>query len=977
MDPTELLDAIREACPPGFWSRAVRIARAGGVSAAPELADDDGEVVLRVAVPGGPVAFTVHLWPEEPDWDCDCEGRHDACPHAAAAAIAWARSVREGAPLGRAGEAVPSRGGRAPARVGYRLARHPRGFTVRRVAVRLGEDEPFRGSLASPRVAALVADEADRAVEAAMLMAWETPVERPRVPRLLAALEGCEDVRLDGEPVRALARPVVPIGRVEDHGRGFRARIVRDPSIVEVFRNGAVLCRADDGGPPLLRPVGDGGLSREQRLHLGRGVVFEPGEVGRLVGEFLPSLRRRIPVEVRTERLPEGLREPPRLVVRTEAAGETLRVRADVVYGDPPVARVVRGELELLGGAVPVRDEKAEVRLARRASEELGLAVGLETSFEGEGAVRFVDRLERGRAERAGRGWERFRRAPEAAVPRLRVEGDRLVVEGGEVSVERLVRAWLSGASLVPTEAGWAPLPADWLDRHGHLVADLLDARDPDGAVRGPALLDLARLARALDQPPPPSLERLRPLAEGFEGLPPARLPADLRAELRPYQRRGVDWLAFLADAGLGGILADDMGLGKTLQALCAVRGRTLVVAPTSVLHNWAAEARRFRPGLRVHVYHGPGRELEPGGRTPDLTITSYGLLRNDVERLAGVRWGTVVLDEAQAIKNPESRVARAAFRLQADFRVTLTGTPVENRLDELWSQFHFLMPGFLGGRRDFRERVEQPVAAGDARAAARLRERIRPFVLRRLKSEVAPELPPRIEMVLRAELSAEERAVYDAVRAATRAEVLRQLGRGGNVMRALEALLRLRQAACHPALLPGRQADSSAKVRLLVETLEEAVAEGHKALVFSQWTAMLDLVEPHLRRAGLDFLRLDGATRDRQGVVARFQAADGPPVFLISLKAGGTGLNLTAADHVFLVDPWWNPAAEDQAADRAHRIGQDRPVVITRLIARDTVEERILALQERKRALAEAALGDGGAAAGLTREDLLALLDG
>ena len=249
--------------------------------------------------------------------------------------------------------------------------------------------------------------------------------------------------------------------------------------------------------------------------------------------------------------------------------------------------------------------------------------------------------------------------------------------------------------------------------------------------------------------------------------------------------------------------------------------------------------------------------------------------------------------------------------------------------------------------------------------------------MLRRLKAEVAPDLPPRIEMVLRAELSAEERAVYDAVRAATRAEVLRQLGAGGNVMRALEALLRLRQAACHPALLPGRQADSSAKVRLLVETLEEAVAEGHKALVFSQWTAMLDLIEPHLRRAGLDFLRLDGSTRDRQGVVARFQAPAGPPVFLISLKAGGTGLNLTAADHVFLVDPWWNPAAEDQAADRAHRIGQDRPVVITRIIASDTVEERILELQERKRALAEAALGDGGAAAGLTREDLLALLDG
>ena len=268
-----------------------------------------------------------------------------------------------------------------------------------------------------------------------------------------------------------------------------------------------------------------------------------------------------------------------------------------------------------------------------------------------------------------------------------------------------------------------------------------------------------------------------------------------------------------------------------------------------------------------------------------------------------------------------------------------------------------------------------RPLAAGDAAVAEHLRQRIRPFVLRRRKSEVAPELPPRTELVLHAVLSPEERTLYDAIAAATRAEVLVQLETGGGVMAALEALLRLRQACCHPRLLPGQTLDQSAKLELLVDRLDTIAAEGHKALVFSQWTSLLDLVEPRLTAAGLGFVRLDGSTRDRAAVVASFQAEAGPPVFLISLRAGGTGLNLTAADHVFLLDPWWNPAVEEQAADRAHRIGQDKPVFVHRLVAAGTVEERILELQARKRALAGVALAEAGATAGLTREDLLGLL--
>jgi SNF2 family DNA or RNA helicase len=458
-------------------------------------------------------------------------------------------------------------------------------------------------------------------------------------------------------------------------------------------------------------------------------------------------------------------------------------------------------------------------------------------------------------------------------------------------------------------------------------------------------------------------------------------LPANIHATLRDYQSRGVDWLAFLRRAGLGAVLADDMGLGKTLQTICALPeapARTLVVCPKSVVYNWAAEITRFRPGIEVATYHGPKRTLDDVRRAA-VTLTTYAVLRLDAAALAAEPWDTVVLDEAQAIKNDASQTARAAFELRAPFRIALSGTPVENRLDELWSVMRFANPGLLGSRSSFQDRYSSPIAGGDADAAARLRAKIRPVVLRRLKRDVLPELPPRTDVVLHVDLEEPERVVYDAVRAAARKELAKLVADGAGVLAALEALLRLRQAACHAALVPGQRPEAfatSSKVEALLEALEDAAADGHKALVFSQWTSLLDLVEPHLREAGVRFTRLDGTTRDRGAVVDAFQADDGPPVLLASLKAGGTGLNLTAADHVFLLDPWWNPAAEDQAADRAHRIGQDRPVMVYRLVAKDTVEERILALQEKKRGLADVALGDAGQAYGITKDDLLALLD-
>ncbi len=960
----ELFEAIRDAVPAGEWSNGVTWARAKAVVGE---RDDGDEITLRVLVGSRQRSFEVTLWPEDEEWQCDCPGS-DNCGHVAAAVIALRQARRGGQRLPHAEVKLD--------RLGYRLRVVKGQLEIQRVRVRGDVEEPHTApvttELTHERGPALVTSQGDLMAERALGTWRRGVIPRSAMAPLLAALARCEDVQLGGAPIEVCEDPVTPKAVVSDARRGFMLRLVPADGVAAMYANGAVVVAGQ------LRPVGDGGLSQRELSELPQGRYYRAEDAGELVTDIIPSLKRRIPVDIQTDRLPTGELGTPRLLIDVRDEQDQLVVLPTLVYGDPPTARVDRGQLVLLGGALPLRDRRAEKLLSSRLARQLGLEAGRAARLSGEEAVALSAKLARfSLGDVVGDAHEQYFLSPP-------LQGDVAVDDDGAFSVSfssdgqpadagRVMRAWRRGLNLAPLEGGgWAPLPHDWLRRYGQIIHDLLVAKADKDELPPAAFGDLARLCDALERPLPPKFARLRVLVEGFEGIPTPTLPADLTAELRPYQRDGVAWLSFLRSAGLGGLLADDMGLGKTLQALCAVAGRTLVVAPTSVVHNWATEAAKFRPSLSVNVYHGPKRRLDPAA---DLTLTTYAILRLDIDRLAGERWDTVALDEAQAIKNPDSQVARAAFRLDAGFRLTLTGTPVENRLDDLWSQLHFLNPGLLGGRPDFKEAYVDPIAAGDAVAALRLRERVRPFVLRRLKRDVAPELPPRTDLVLHCELSAYERDVYDALRAATRKEVVAQLQGGGSVIAALEALLRLRQAACHPALLPGRDADESAKTEVLMELLEEAVAEDHKALVFSQWTSMLDLVEPHLEAAGIPFVRLDGATRDRAGAVETFQRDDGPPVMLLSLKAGGTGLNLTAADHVVLMDPWWNPAAEEQAADRAHRIGQDKPVFVHRLVARDTVEEGILALQANKRALAEAAVGDASRAASITRDELLALL--
>ena len=514
----------------------------------------------------------------------------------------------------------------------------------------------------------------------------------------------------------------------------------------------------------------------------------------------------------------------------------------------------------------------------------------------------------------------------------------------------------------------------------------------------------------------------------------------ELETVLRPYQKQGVAWLQFLRENGFGGILADEMGLGKTLQALAhlqtcsrrraeahskieaqqaagpesqslltaAATKPNLVVCPTSLVFNWLAEARKFTPELKVLALHGPGRHARFDQiATSDIVVTSYALIRRDAERYRALEFDTVVLDEAQHIKNRQTQNAQAVKAVKAQHRLVLTGTPLENSVLDLWSIFDFLMPGYLGTAKDFHERYELPIAKErNAEAQHRLARRLRPFMLRRLKKEVATDLPAKLEQVSFCELTPDQRSVYQQVIEASRKEVLEAVGAQGlakSRMVVLTALLRLRQVCCdlrllklkkrsaevgedsssaapalslHQSTKPSLPSASSGKLEMFGELLEEVIDGGHRLLVFSQFVGMLTLLKEKLTAEGIEFCYLDGSTTDRAAVVDRFQTHAAIPVFLISLKAGGVGLNLTGADTVIHFDPWWNPAVEDQATDRAHRIGQTKVVTSYKLITRDTVEEKILTLQNRKREIIQATIGgEEEFAAALNWEEIQELL--
>ncbi|MFH1303202.1 MAG: DEAD/DEAH box helicase, partial [Planctomycetota bacterium] len=560
--------------------------------------------------------------------------------------------------------------------------------------------------------------------------------------------------------------------------------------------------------------------------------------------------------------------------------------------------------------------------------------------------------------------------------------------EGQTVLFPELLSALARGDSSIRLDDGsLGILPEEWIEQYGILAG--IAVTDDDHLRFAPnqvALLDALLNAQEFVETDA-VFDEFRDKIRSFSGISIDKEPEGFFGELRKYQLEGLGWLQFLQDFHFGGCLADDMGLGKTVQLLALLLRRkqsreehlpSLAIVPKSLMFNWIQEAAKFTPSLRTVEYAGGDRSKLIEQLTEyDLVLTTYGTMRRDINQIKDIQFDYAVLDEAQMIKNSGSQVAKASRLLKAKHRLALSGTPVENHLGDLWSIFEFLNPGMLGRSSVFKAYTSD---IEDKNSRVMLGNALRPFILRRTKEQVANELPEKVEQTLYCDMGKEQTRLYDELRQHYRDSILGMVetkGLGKTKIHVLEALLRLRQAACHPALLErGRALDASAKMDVLIPHLEELIEEGHKALVFSQFTSMLSIVQEHLDQKNIVYEYLDGQTRDRKERVERFQTDKDCGIFLISLKAGGLGLNLTAADYVFILDPWWNPAVETQAIDRAHRVGQTKRVFAYKLICRNTVEEKITELQQQKRELADAILEENQSVLkNLSSEDLELLL--
>lgn len=725
------------------------------------------------------------------------------------------------------------------------------------------------------------------------------------------------------------------------------------------------------------------------------------GFLERYYGESgLPAVRLPQGLELVTRELP-----PERFVdvAASDGSGQGVPLHVRLRYGEKevPLLPARAWAVDLASGVRYRRDPRIEAALVAEL-EELG-ARRLPTAALGGGTSGEVFRIGSKRVHELAlallrRGWrvsvarkayrriDGFRLRAASGIDWLEISGT-FELGGQELPLGELLRALQRrrrSDTVLELDAGVVATGAEALLSRFEWLLELGGSLDPSGASLrlSPAHAGaaVALLESATNAQQDTNFSKLRQALERGALPRSTTPPRGFRGTLRGYQREGLGWLRWLEEVGFGGCLADDMGLGKTVQVLALLLGRgrrhgpSLVVAPRSVLHNWASEAQRFAPALEPVVHWGPERtsSAEVLGSCR-LVVTTYAVLARDIELLSAVAWDYVVVDEAQAIKNPSTRSAKLVRRLQSKHRVALTGTPIENHLDELWALLDFLNPGF-GRQAPFKNRA---LSASDS---ALIRSLIRPFVLRRTKARVAPDLPERVEQTLEVELNRGERRRYDELARKLRrqyADAVAELGVQRSTPVLLTGLLRLRQAACHQGLLDERQrGQPSSKLAVLMDRLSELREEGAKSLVFSQFTEHLDLVELELTKAGISFVRLDGKTRRRAERVRAFQEDASVAVFLISLKAGGLGMNLTAAEYVFLLDPWWNPAAEAQAIDRAHRIGQSSRVVAYRLIAAGTVEEKVAALQRRKRELVDSVFGDERAFLGkLSHDDLAALL--
>lgn len=962
----DLFLECRELSEDSTWSRAVGLARRSEIA---WLYDDDLGTHFSIREQGGMATRKLRLDPIAQIWQCTCSSEEDPCIHVVAALIAL-----------RNRQVVTQN---STYQIAYRFfLESPGNLRITRFLTKdmqapqsIKEQDSFhslKALLVKQKNVSIDAEDSrlDELIDFSRTFEYHPSADSLRNclrlsfpllqatrrvffearPVKLKAVDGTShiEVSLESDHYRIRAVPAALSDPEQKSGESSRATEVL-PGLW--LTNNELVLIHDADLPKMVRPPGT--LIARSKAE----ILFE---------QAIPHLSQKYELRFQGLEIPTFVDELPRLELNPHPLGlDSVMLESSIVYGSPPLARVIGGKFELLHSrVVPRRKPDLEKQILEDLPPKLRDKPRVELS-----GAQAVSILSDCSAWLSDVTQIQHMLATTNLTPYLNESSTHLLAlrpqdgDQGErqISAADAVRAFRSGAHVIKMPSGaWARLPLDWLNAIEMADPFLLDLIETERANASSVPRIVQSLQRYEVEVPAKWRTFLNSL-ENSDSLPEAELPANFTGTLRSYQRVGLSWLKHLQSCNVGALLADDMGLGKTVQSICALQAPSLIVCPTSVLSSWCKQLAQFRPDLSVNNYHGESRLLD---QNADVTVTSYGVLRRDIETLRTCSWNTLILDEAHTIKNPYSRVSAAARQVPALWRLALTGTPIENHIVDLWSQFEFLNPGFFPHYEQFEKWSHQRIA-----------HLVQPFILRRTKETVAADLPPKTEIILHCELKEHERQLYGAVLDKAR-QALSPEDSSSRTMQILEVLLRLRQICCHSGLVAEElRWKESAKMGVLMQSLQASIENKHPALIFSQWTKLLDIIEQHLNQAGINFLRLDGSTKNRQAVIDQFQDESGPPVMLISLKAGGVGLTLTRAEHVYLTDPWWNPAVEEQAVDRAHRIGQTRPVFVYKLIAQNTVEEHVLNLQREKQAMVQDIL-DTQAGASISTEVMRSLLD-
>lgn len=970
---------IQRITKPGLWSKGSTIAKALVVI---ERQQSESELHFSIQERTKVASPQVQLWPEEEDYFCDCGSDFEPCEHIAACVIAVKNNwVQKPKPQGDI---------RASTRVWnveyhFSCTEHQELFFERKLFS--GQDYKtlnqslvgFAGGLQSGRHEFLNASFTKKDFQVDELLSGHRRGVLPQkvLEKLFQLLKGENFIFFDNKPIQVSPSLYKPKLVIEKKGNAIEAIPAPSAGLDEApffLKNGAVLL---------------GNTLHPSRIAQIESFHSRPQPEYFFFTQTVPELEKKFTIDWGSTVKPELLDLEPYCELELQFHPPfTLTVVPRIYYGDSQKMAQLDDNHELLllsRKYWPARKPDKEHQLTRHLQSELQMKLNALSTFSGNEVFHFFERARKWRTNpsrdalaqklKSETGFDLLSNFNEAR-PELKVfsqsadqthfklqldllNKNNLQFNKNEVfeilnACERNEKIyWKKQFS---NNLSWnVPIlmPQEWFEADGSRFLEwirkkgLRQVNAQDQNINSFDLLELhqSQFSR--------NFFSSELLLKEWEALSEQEfncdaMESDLDSRLRTYQKKGVAWLRLLKKLQCGGLLADDMGLGKSFQVLSVLEKRcfetdlpSLIICPTSVLVNWQNQFRDYRPDLSFLIYHGSGRKIQKL-EAADVILTSYALLRQEVDFFSKQRYQTIVLDEAQWIKNPHSQTARACFSLNANFRLATTGTPIENHPRDLWSIFRFLNLSLLGELSDFEEKLQNN--------ANEVKNKLKPFIMKRTKEQVALDLPPKTEMIIHIDLSVEEKKLYNSFLEVSQNEALRKVEAGASMLSVLESLLRLRQLCCHASLIdPLFQAPSS-KLNVFLESVGNLVEKGHKCLVFSQWTSFLNLIEAELKNHQLPYLRLDGATQNRAEIVDRFQNKKDIPVFLLSLKAGGVGLTLTEADYVFLMDPWWNPAVENQAIDRVHRIGQNKPVFAYRLICRNTIEEQILSLQQIKK---------------------------